>query len=83
MILVLRKAMFRREGAIRLAAVTTIINLILAEKQAKTNGPLDQDSSGQASCSQQAEMLGGTNGSIFQELIGLLQRCLYQQVQNF
>lgn len=79
-ILVMRKAMFRQEEAVRLAATNAIINLILAEKQSKRDGPFSfQESSSQASCSQQAE-IPYSGGSLFQELSGLLQRCLYQQV---
>ncbi|KAL5785187.1 hypothetical protein ACOSQ2_007579 [Xanthoceras sorbifolium] len=79
-ILVVRKAMFRREDAVRLAATNAIIDLILAEKQSKTDGSFSfQDSSSQASCSQQ-EIPRSTGAGLFQELSALLQRCLYQQV---
>lgn len=81
MILVVRKAMFRREDSIRAAAVTSVFDLIMSEKHSKTNGLfLNQDSSSQASCSQQAEAVCGMEGNLFQQLMGLLQRCLYQQV---
>ncbi|KAJ0034471.1 hypothetical protein Pint_24485 [Pistacia integerrima] len=80
-ILVVRKAMFRREDTVRLAATNAIINLILAEKQSKTDGLSSfQDSSSQASCSQQ-EIPRSTGGGLFQELSALLQRCLYQQAK--
>ncbi|KAM3323921.1 Fanconi anemia group I protein [Capsicum chacoense] len=79
-ILVLRKAMFRQEDSICLAATSSIVNLILAEKQSKTDGPFScQDSSSQASSSQQAEVFRALGSSLFQELNGLLQRCLFQQ----
>lgn len=79
-ILVVRKAMFRREDAVRFAATNAIIDLILAEKQSKTDGSFSlQDSSSQASCSQQ-EIPRSTGCGLFQELSALLQRCLYQQV---
>ncbi|GFQ03410.1 fanconi anemia group i protein [Phtheirospermum japonicum] len=79
-ILVLRKAMFRQESSVRLAAVSAIFDLILAEKQSKTDGLFSfQESSSQASCSQQAEVLRPAREDLFQELSGLLQRCLYQQ----
>ena len=79
-ILVVRKAMFRREDAVRHAATNAIIDLIMAEKQSKTEGSLSlQDSSSQASCSQQ-EIPRSIHGGLFQELSALLQRCLYQQV---
>ncbi|KAA8548947.1 hypothetical protein F0562_000631 [Nyssa sinensis] len=81
-ILVVRKAMFRQEDTVRLAATTAIIDLILAEKQSKRDGPFSfQESSSQASCSQQAEIPCGMGSSLFQELSGLLQRCLYQQAK--
>ncbi|KAK4338871.1 hypothetical protein RND71_040333 [Anisodus tanguticus] len=81
-ILVLRKAMFRQEDSIRLAATSSIVNLILAEKQSKKDGPFScQDSSSQASSSQQAEVFHALGSSLFQELNGLLQRCLFQQAK--
>ncbi|XP_060197754.1 uncharacterized protein LOC132626781 isoform X1 [Lycium barbarum] len=81
-ILVLRKALFRREDSIRLAASSSIVNLILAEKQSTKDGPFScQDSSSQASSSQQAEVFRALGSSLFQELNGLLQRCLYQQAK--
>ncbi|KAM4126898.1 hypothetical protein ACJW30_02G049000 [Castanea mollissima] len=81
-ILVLRKAMFRREDTVRIAATTSIIDLILAEKQSKRDGPFSfQESSSQASSSQQAEIPCGLGEGLFQELSGLLQRCLYQQAK--
>ncbi|KAL2470368.1 hypothetical protein Adt_38504 [Abeliophyllum distichum] len=79
-ILVLRKAMFRRESSVRLAATGAIIDLILACKQSKADGLFSfQESSSQASCSQQAEIPHATGTGLFEELSGLLQRCLYQQ----
>lgn len=80
-ILVMRKAMFRREDTIRLAATDAVIHLILAEKQSKKDDLLSfQESSSQASSSQQSEIPYNVGGGLFQELSGLLQRCLYQQV---
>lgn len=79
-ILVMRKAMFRQEEAIRLAAINAIIDLILTEKQSMKDDLFPfQESSSQASSSQQAQMPCSV-GSLFQELSGLLQRCLYLQV---
>ncbi|KAL6519815.1 hypothetical protein OROMI_032709 [Orobanche minor] len=79
-ILVLRKAMFRRENSVRLASVRAFFDLILAEKQSKTDGLFSfQESCSQASCSQQAEVPRPVREDLFQELSGLLQRCLYQQ----
>ncbi|KAI8012435.1 hypothetical protein LOK49_LG06G03291 [Camellia lanceoleosa] len=79
-ILVLCKAMFNREESVRFVATNAIINLILAEKRSKSDGPCSfQESSSQASSSQQAEIPGcGMGADLFQELSGLLQRCLYQ-----
>ncbi|KAL6193735.1 hypothetical protein ACLB2K_034819 [Fragaria x ananassa] len=78
-ILVMRKAMFRREDTIRLAATNAVIDLILAEKQSKKDDLLSfQESSSQASSSQQSEVPYNVRGGLFQELSGLLQRCLYQ-----
>ncbi|CAE6230013.1 unnamed protein product [Arabidopsis arenosa] len=79
-ILVIRKAMFRREDTVRVAATKVITDLILAEKQAKRDGSFTlQDSSSQASSSQQTEMSCIVRGNLFTELNELLQRCLYQQ----
>ncbi|XP_057957699.1 uncharacterized protein LOC131150775 isoform X2 [Malania oleifera] len=79
-ILVLRKAMFRREDAVRLAATNAIVSLLLAEKKFKRDTLYSfQESSSQASCSQQAEIPCNRSNVLFQELNGLLQRCLYQQ----
>ncbi|XP_010259501.1 PREDICTED: Fanconi anemia group I protein homolog [Nelumbo nucifera] len=79
-ILVVRKAMFRREDAVRIAATNAIIGLILVATQTKRDG-LDpfQESSSQASCSQQAEISHGMGAGLFQELSGLLRRCLSQE----
>ncbi|KAJ9699622.1 hypothetical protein PVL29_005473 [Vitis rotundifolia] len=81
-ILVVRKAMFRREDTVRIAAINAIIDLVLAEKQSKRDGPYSfQDSSSQASSSQQAEIPCSLGAGLFQELSGLLQRCLCQQAK--
>ncbi|KAI8003579.1 hypothetical protein LOK49_LG08G00789 [Camellia lanceoleosa] len=73
-ILVVRKAMFNREESVRIAATNAIINLILTEKQSKLDSPCSfQESSSQASSSQQAEIPGcGMGADLFQELGGLL-----------
>ncbi|XP_058083253.1 uncharacterized protein LOC131231163 isoform X2 [Magnolia sinica] len=79
-ILVMRKAMFRREDTVRIAATNAIIDLIVADKQSKNNGPNSmQESSSQASCSQQAGIPCGMGTGLFQDLSGLLRRCLSQQ----
>ncbi|XVF38742.1 hypothetical protein REPUB_Repub20aG0127800 [Reevesia pubescens] len=81
-ILVVRKAMFRREDTVRLAATNSVVDLILAEKQPKGDGLFSfQDASSQASSSQQADIPCSMGGSLFQELSALLQRCLYQQAK--
>ncbi|CAN8255542.1 unnamed protein product [Cochlearia groenlandica] len=81
-ILVIRKAMFRREDTVRVAATKVITDLILAEKKAKRENSFTfQDSSSQASSSQHTEMSCIVRGNLFTELNGLLQRCLYQQAK--
>ncbi|KAK6930181.1 FANCI solenoid 2 domain [Dillenia turbinata] len=79
-ILVVRKAMFGREDTVRLAAINAIISLILVDMQLKSSDPNPfQDSTSQASCSQQADIPCNKGVGLFHELGGLLQRCLYQQ----
>ncbi|XP_019158988.1 PREDICTED: Fanconi anemia group I protein homolog isoform X2 [Ipomoea nil] len=81
-ILVLRKAMFRREDPVRYAAIHSILDLVLGEKQSQRDDTFSlQESSSQASCSQQAENLCAAGCGLFLELNGLLQRCLYQQAK--
>ncbi|CAH1453879.1 unnamed protein product [Lactuca virosa] len=81
-ILVVRKAMFRQEDQIRLAAAGAIIDLILADKKSKQNMPSSyQESSSQASSSQQPQITRGISNDLFKELSSLLQRCLYQQAK--
>lgn len=74
--------MFRHQDTVRVAALNAVINLLLAEQLCNKDGLYSlQDSSSQASCSQQGEMACSMgSGSLFQELSGLMQRCLYQQV---
>ncbi|VFQ70471.1 unnamed protein product [Cuscuta campestris] len=81
-ILVLRKAMFRREDPVRYAAISSIIDLVLGEKQHQRGDTFSlQESSSQASCSQQAEVLCAAGSGLFLELNGSLQRCFYQQAR--
>ncbi|KAI3691576.1 hypothetical protein L6452_31372 [Arctium lappa] len=81
-ILVVRKAMFRQDDHIRLAAAGAIINVILADKRSKQNKPCSyQESSSQASSSQLPAIPRGMGSDLFKELSGLLQRCLYQQAK--
>nr|CAD1833283.1 unnamed protein product [Ananas comosus var. bracteatus] len=77
-ILVVRKAMFKREDTVRIAATNAIVDLIVMECKFKKSGPL-QESSSQASCSQQAEITFKSGRELFQDLSGLLRRCLSQQ----
>ncbi|KAF8021796.1 hypothetical protein BT93_G2051 [Corymbia citriodora subsp. variegata] len=79
MILVIRKAMFRREDTILLAATSAIFDLILVDKQSYDNLPF-QDSSSQASCSQQAEAFSCMGGTLYQELIGVMYARLVKLV---
>ncbi|CAN6468746.1 unnamed protein product [Victoria cruziana] len=77
MILVVRKAVFRREIEVRVAATSAIVHLILSEQKI---GKMESDSvSSQASCSQQAEVNCLMGVTLFQELRGPLRRCLSQQ----
>ncbi|GFZ09009.1 hypothetical protein Acr_20g0008170 [Actinidia rufa] len=81
-ILVVRKAMFSREDSVRLAATNAIIDLILAEKQSKTDGPYSfQESSSQDnSSSQQAEMSCGMGAGLFKSLV--LNACVQAKVRE-
>lgn len=80
-ILVVRKAMFKREETARVAATDAVINIISMENSSKKNGPKSfEESSSQASCSQQGDITSRVEGCLFQELSGLLRRCLSQQV---
>ncbi|GLJ10827.1 hypothetical protein SUGI_0135980 [Cryptomeria japonica] len=80
-VLVLRKAIFGREETSRVAATRAIIDLIISEKQ-MANSDLDSfPTSSQASCSQQTKFARGLGLNLFQELKGLLRRCLLQQAR--
>uniref|UniRef100_A0A0E0KDJ4 Fanconi anemia group I protein n=1 Tax=Oryza punctata TaxID=4537 RepID=A0A0E0KDJ4_ORYPU len=81
-ILVIRKAMFKREDAVRIAATNAIVELIIAENKHRRNeaNPF-QDSSSQPSSSQQPETHLEIGGGLFQELSGLLRRCFMQQAR--
>ncbi|GAB2211102.1 hypothetical protein Droror1_Dr00016393 [Drosera rotundifolia] len=79
-IVVVSKAMFSREDTVQVSAINSVMEIIFAEKKSKKGVPFGfQDSSSQASCSQQVEIAGGHNADLFMELNGLLQRSLYQQ----
>ncbi|KAG6501138.1 Fanconi anemia group I protein-like isoform X1 [Zingiber officinale] len=81
-ILVVRKAMFKREDTIRIAATIAVVNLICIESKSNRNEEnILQESSSQASCSQQAEIPSRREGNLFLELSGLFRRCLTQQVR--
>jgi hypothetical protein len=78
-ILVVRKAMFKREDTVRIAATNAIVELIIAQSR-RNEANLFEDSSSQPSSSQQPETHLEFGRSLFQELSGLLRRCLSQQV---
>uniref|UniRef100_A0A0D9VTV0 Fanconi anemia group I protein n=1 Tax=Leersia perrieri TaxID=77586 RepID=A0A0D9VTV0_9ORYZ len=81
-ILVVRKAMFKREDAVRIAATNAIVQLIITDnKHRKNKANPFQDSSSQPSSSQQPETHLETGGGLFQELSGLLRRCFSQQAR--
>ncbi|CAL9779125.1 unnamed protein product [Musa acuminata subsp. burmannicoides] len=81
-ILVVRKAMFKREETARVAATDAVINIISMENSSKKNGLKSfEESSSQASCSQQGDIPSRVEGCLFQELSGLLRRCLSQQAR--
>ncbi|CAL9136638.1 unnamed protein product [Musa textilis] len=81
-ILVVRKAMFKREETARVAATDAVINIISMENSSKKNGLRSfQESSSQASCSQQGDIPSRVEGCLFQELSGLLRRCLSQKAR--
>lgn len=81
-ILVVRKAMFRREEPVRVAATKAMMDLILIQS-GFCRSDLNQilDSSSQASSSQQVEVNSGLCKRLFEDLSGLLRRCLSQQVR--
>uniref|UniRef100_J3LNM5 FANCI solenoid 4 domain-containing protein n=2 Tax=Oryza brachyantha TaxID=4533 RepID=J3LNM5_ORYBR len=81
-ILVVRKAMFKREDDVRIAATNAIVQLIIMENKYRKNeaNPF-QDSSSQPSSSQQPEAHLEIGGGLFQELSGLLRRCFSQQAR--
>uniref|UniRef100_A0A453I489 Fanconi anemia group I protein n=1 Tax=Aegilops tauschii subsp. strangulata TaxID=200361 RepID=A0A453I489_AEGTS len=81
-ILVVRKAMFKRADAVRIAATNAIVELIVTESEYRKNeaNPF-QDSSSQPSSSQQPEIHREVGVELFQELSGLLRRCLSQQAR--
>ncbi|XP_062211217.1 uncharacterized protein LOC133912481 [Phragmites australis] len=81
-ILVVRKAMFKREDMVRIAATNAIVELIITEsKYMKNEANPFEDSSSQPSSSQQPETHLEFGGGLFQELSGLLRRCLSQQAR--
>ncbi|CAN6289497.1 unnamed protein product [Urochloa humidicola] len=77
-ILVVRKAMFKREDMVRIAATNAIVELIIAESRKREANPFE-DSSSQPSSSQHPETHLEFGRGLFQELSGLLRRCLSQQ----
>ena len=83
-VLVLRKAMFGREVLSRIASLHGLFNLLVAERALRT--PKDCDSflnfSSEASCSQHEPVYSRKGVDLFQEMKGLLCRCLLQQVKS-
>ncbi|CAN6306702.1 unnamed protein product [Urochloa humidicola] len=77
-ILVVRKAMFKREDMVRIAATNAIVELIIAESRKNEANPFE-DSSSQPGSSQHPETHLEFDRGLFQELSGLLRRCLSQQ----
>ncbi|XP_039786165.1 Fanconi anemia group I protein homolog isoform X2 [Panicum virgatum] len=77
-ILVVRKAMFKKEDMVRIAATNAIVELIIAESR-RNEANSFEDSSSQPSSSQQPETRLEFGRGLFQELSGLLRRCLSQQ----
>jgi len=71
--------MFRKEDMVRIAAVNAIVELIITESRRNKANPFE-DSSSQPSSSQQPETRLEFGRGLFQELSGLLRRCLSQQV---
>ncbi|RLN40612.1 hypothetical protein C2845_PM01G14520 [Panicum miliaceum] len=78
-ILVVRKAMFKREDMVRIAATNAMVELIIAESRRNEANPFE-DSSSQPSSSQQPETRLEFGRGLFQELSGLFRRCLSQQM---
>ncbi|KAF8721089.1 hypothetical protein HU200_023505 [Digitaria exilis] len=78
-ILVLRKAMFKREDMVRIAATNAIVELIIADIRKSEANPFEDSSSSQPSSSQQPETHLEFGRGLFQELSGLLRRCLSQE----
>ncbi|KAG0630407.1 hypothetical protein M758_1G176000 [Ceratodon purpureus] len=92
-ILVLRKSMFSREESTRMIAAEGLLDLIIADKQSRVHLNRNSESeswlrmsmseaSSSQSVSQQVPRRGlsGRNKNLLQELLGLLRRCLSQQV---
>lgn len=92
-ILVLRKSMFSREANTRIIAVEGLLDLIIADKQTRVHSNNNSESeswlrmsmsepSSSQSGSQQVPRRGmsGRNKNLLQELLGILRRCLSQQV---
>lgn len=91
-ILVLRKSMFSREANIRMIAAQGLLDLIIADKQARVlvnksseseswlRMSMSEPSSSQSSQQVPRRGMNGRNKNLLQELLGLLRRCLSQQV---
>ncbi|VFQ86775.1 unnamed protein product [Cuscuta campestris] len=81
-ILALQKGTFRQEASVHVSAAAAIVELILAEKRSEKRGSASlQKSSSEASSCQKTEVYHITGAGLFQELSGLLRRCLCQQAR--
>ncbi|KAL2612804.1 hypothetical protein R1flu_024496 [Riccia fluitans] len=88
-ILVLRKAMFGREESARMTAVQGLLELVISEKKARvydSDASIHRNRFSEASCSQSSSQVdrirlsNRINTNLLQDLLGLLRRCLSQQV---
>ncbi|VFQ86778.1 unnamed protein product [Cuscuta campestris] len=81
-ILALQKATFRQESSVHVSAAAAIVELILAEQRSEKSGSASLQKSSSEACScQKTEVYHITGAGLFQELSGLLQRCLCQQAR--
>ncbi|RAL40623.1 hypothetical protein DM860_006693 [Cuscuta australis] len=81
-ILALQKATFRQESSVHVSAAAAIVELILAEQRSEKSGSASLRKSSSEACScQKTEVYHITGAGLFQELSGLLRRCLCQQAR--
>lgn len=72
--------MFKREDMVRIAATNAMVELIIADIRKSEANPFEDSSTSQPSSSQQPETHLEFGRGLFQELSGLLCRCLSQEV---